>query len=192
MRKFFFMLIISLFAFTACTTGAESTETLTLEQNYSVQLANGTVSIDYPADWIASSEFADFGVRIATSQELATNTAFDGTVGEGEVYIEILYSLESALDVDTPSAVLQAIVDSISNLEGTVSEIEERSLNDKVAAIITLDSDDSSDGMFIVIDSGDAYSTIVIAFPDGALSANQTTVEAIAGSIEYTLTASDG
>lgn len=192
MRKFFFMLIISLFSFTACTTGAEPTETLTLEQNYSVQLANGTVSIDYPADWIASSEFADFGVRIATSQELATNTAFDGTVGEGEVYIEILYSLESALDVDTPSAVLQAIVDSISNLEGTVSEIEERSLNDKVAAIITLDSDDSSDGMFIVIDSGDAYSTIVIAFADGALSANQATVEAIAGSIEYTLTASDG
>ena len=201
-RKFFITMMISLFAFTACTTTtvvptetAESTETpataLVLEQNYSVQLANATISIDYPTTWVSRSEFADFGVTIASTEALAINSAFDGTVSEGEVYIEILYSPESALGGDTPSAVLQTIVDSIENLEGTISEIEARDINGKTSAFVTLDSTDSSDGMFLVIDSGDAYSTIVVAFSDDTLTDNQATIEAIAGSIEYLLLAED-
>lgn len=194
-RKFFITLMISLFAFTACTTTTEPIETaepdeaLVLEQNYSVQLANATISIDYPAAWVSHSEFADFGVTIASTEALAINSAFDGTVSEGEVYIEILYSPESALGGDTPSAVLQTIVDSIENLEGTISEIEARDINGKTSAFVALDSTDSSDGMFLVIDSGDAYSTIVVAFSDDTLAENQATIEAIAGSIEYLLLA---
>ncbi len=186
MKKLSIILIISLFAITACSTTSEPAEpaaALALEQNFSAPLTAANLSVDYPAGWGIGGEFVDFGITIATSEELATSP-FDGVVEDGEVYLEILYSGEA----ESPTAVLQQIVDSIDNPEGTISEIDARALNGKDAALVTLDAEDAPDGMFIVIDSGDAYSTIVAAFADGALAANQATIEAIAGSIDYVLT----
>lgn len=158
---------------------------LALEQNYSATLTNATVSIDYPATWALGAEFPDLGVNIATTEELAETTDFDGNVVEDEVFIEILFANESALDGDTPATILQALVDDVENPEGTVSNIETRTINGKVLAFVTLDSENSSDGMTLVVDSGDSYSLITAAIPDGDLAQYQATIEAIAGSIEY-------
>lgn len=158
---------------------------LALEQNYSATLANATISLDYPATWALGAEFPDLGVNIATTEALAETTDFDGTVAEDEVFVEILFANESALDGDTPAAILQGLVNDVENPEGTVSDIETRTINGKVLAFVTLDSEDSADGMTLVVDSGDAYSLITTAVPDGDLAQYQATIEAIAGSIEY-------
>ena len=187
MRKLLVISIISLFVLVACTTTEapiEPVEALALEQNFSAVVAGGNLSVDYPAGWAVGGEFVDFGITIATSEELATGP-FDGTAEAGEVYIEILYSPESSFEGDTVSVVLQEIVDSIDNPEGTISDITTATFNGKEAAYVTLDSEEDADGMFLVVDSGDAYSTIVVAFADGALAQHQASIEAIAGSIQY-------
>ena len=158
---------------------------LALEQNYSATLANATVNVDYPATWALGAEFPDLGVNIATTEALAETVDFDGNVAEDEVFIEILFASESALDGDTPAAILQGLVDDVENPEGTVSDIETRTINGRVLAFVTLDSNDGADGMTVVVDSGDAYSLITAAVSDGDLAQYQATIEAIAGSIEY-------
>ncbi len=178
--------------FAVTTLAPEETEpeqalALALEQNYSATLANATVSIDYPATWALGAEFPDLGVNIATTEALAETSDFDGNVAEDEVFIEILFASESALDGDTPAAILQGLVDDVENPEGTVSDIETRTINGKVLAFVTLDSDDGTDGMTLVVDSGDSYSLITAAVSDGDLAQYQATIEAIAGSIEYIL-----
>lgn len=158
---------------------------LALEQNYSATLANATISIDYPATWALGAEFPDLGVNIATTEALASSIDFDGNVAEDEVFIEILFASEALLNGDNPAAILQGLVDDVENPEGTVSNIESRTINGKVLAFVTLDSEDGADGMTLVVDSGDSYSLITAAVPNGDLAQYQATIEAIAGSIEY-------
>lgn len=183
------ILIVAIGWFAITTLAPEETlaPALDLEQNYSITLSNATISLDYPATWALNAEFPDLGITVATDETLASLTALEGDLLEGDVYLNIRYSNESLLDVgDTPASVLQDLIADVENPDGTVSDIETRTINGRVLAFATLDRDDA-DGMTLVIDSGDAYAIIVAAFPDGDLLQHQSTIEVIAGSIEYFL-----
>lgn len=187
-------ILIGLMMLVGCTSAPdpiEETVAVTLDQNYSVQLANGSISIDYPTTWAVSAEFPELGITLATSEDLANIQTFDGVLSEGQVYLQLLFVREDLVTQDSPSAVVQEIINRVDNPDGTISEIETRTLNGKVAAFVLLDANDSADGMQLVIDSGDAYTTVVAAVPDGTVTDYQATVEAIAGSIEYILNTPD-
>ncbi|MGJ3237517.1 MAG: hypothetical protein ACFE0Q_02310 [Anaerolineae bacterium] len=187
-------ILMLMIAISACTTQTTATpETLItvapepLEQTYNTILANGSISLSYPAEWFISGDFPELGLVIANSETLANNS-FDGEVGDDGVYIEILFAPKSILaEGNTPQSVLETISGSVSDPEGTVSEITTTTLNGNSTALLTLDSADSADGMQLVVDSGDAFSTIVAAVPNENLHLYRATIEAIAGSIQYTL-----
>ncbi|MGB7339930.1 MAG: hypothetical protein WBC91_13625 [Phototrophicaceae bacterium] len=194
MRYIISSILISLFMLAGCTSAPEPIEetvAVVLDQNYTVQLANGSISIDYPSAWAISAEFPELGITMATSEDLANIQTFDGNLSEGQVYLQILFVREDLLTQESPAAVLQEIIDRVENPEGTIGDIEARTLNGKVAAFVLLDATDSADGIQLVIDSGDAYTTVVAAVPDGDINTYQATVEAIASSVEYILDAPD-
>ena len=194
MRYIISSILISLFMLVGCTSAPEPIEetvAVVLDQNYTVQLANGSISIDYPSTWAISAEFPELGITMATSEDLANIQTFDGNLSEGQVYLQILFVREDLLTQESPAAVLQEIIDRVENPEGTIGDIEARTLNGKVAAFVLLDATDSADGIQLVIDSGDAYTTVVAAVPDGDINTYQATVEAIASSVEYILDAPD-
>ncbi|GAB5493684.1 MAG: hypothetical protein Phog2KO_38990 [Phototrophicaceae bacterium] len=183
------ILVIAIGWFAVTTLAPEETlaPALDLEQNYSITLSNATISLDYPATWALNAEFPDLGLTVATDETLASLTELEGDLIEGNVYLNIRYSNEALLDVgDTPASVLQALVADVENPDGIVSDIETRTINGRVLAFVTLDRDDA-DGMTLVIDSGDAYSIMTAGVADGELAQHQSTIEAIAGSIEYFL-----
>ncbi len=194
MRYIISSILISLFMLAGCTSAPEPIEetvAVVLDQNYTVQLANGSISIDYPSTWAISAEFPELGITMATSEDLANIQTFDGNLSEGQVYLQILFVREDLLTQESPAAVLQEIIDRVENPEGTIGDIEARTLNGKVAAFVLLDATDSADGIQLVIDSGDAYTTVVAGVPDGDINTYQATVEAIASSVEYILDAPD-
>ena len=183
------ILIVAIGWFAITTLAPEETLTpaLDLEQNYSVTLSNATISLDYPATWALNAEFPDLGLRLATSEDLASVFQLEETLVDDEVYVNISFNQKSLLRGASLASILEALMELVEDPNGTVSDIETRTIDGREMAFVTLDSEDSSDGMTLVIDSGDVYSIIIAAFPDGDLLQHQSTIEAIAGSIEYFL-----
>jgi|GEM_PF-4101927 len=217
MRRLFILLTIVLLSLSACNTAQEATEapvievtpevteapvaeataemtadaeTVELAQSYDVPFANGGLSFNYPEGWVVSGDFPELGILISTSRELVSQP-FDGVVTGDDVFIDIFFIPEASLEVASPEAVLQDLIDDVENPAGTVSEIETLSINGKDAAMITLHSDGESDGIQITIDSGDSYSLVLASVADGNIETYRATIEAIAGSIDYTRESSD-
>ncbi|MEM9950820.1 MAG: hypothetical protein AAF846_04415 [Chloroflexota bacterium] len=191
MQRIVFLALVTIWIIVGCApaqvepTAEAVDEPITLEQNYSITLANGTLSIDYPEGWDINAEFPDLGMVIATTEDLAQQTSIEGNLEAEQVYIEILFAPESSLEQSNPAAVLQTILDEVGETEATVSEIEARTLNGKISAFVTIDFEERADGIQLVIDSGDAYTTLITAVADGQIETYLPVIEAIAGSIEY-------
>lgn len=186
MRKLLVIFSIVLISLTACSTASDegSTAEILLSQNYTASFSNGSLSLDYPDGWFVSGDFPELGILIASNNDLILQP-FEGTVTGDDVFVDIVFIPEDRVEDPSPEAVLQSLIDAVENPEGTVSEIESRTINGKNAAIVTLDAENGSDGIQIVIDSGDAFSLVLVAVADGNIEAQQATAEAIAGSIDY-------
>lgn len=166
----------------------DSEEALELTESYTTQLSNGSLSFQYPAEWVVGGEFPELSIIITTEADYVSGLGSVTVMEPGQVYMQVQFAPESlAVMADTtPEAVLEALIQTVEGeAEGTVSEIATKTLNDKPAAFVLLDSEDGAQGITMVIDSGDAYSTFTASFAPNEREMFLATVEAIAGSITY-------
>jgi len=200
MRKFLLIFALA-FAVVSCTTAETETATETpvasestveLTETYSATLSTGELSFMYPEGWFVGGDFPDLGVTITNDETYIAGLSGDVVMDAGKVFIQVLFAPENMgimIDATPESVVSTFITDVGDDAQGTISPITTLTIDGKSAAFTTLDSNDGAEGIVLVIDSGDAFTTMLASFAPDERRDFQTTVEAIAGSFSYTLTA---
>ncbi|MEL6308756.1 MAG: hypothetical protein AAFV98_14520 [Chloroflexota bacterium] len=198
MRKLVLLLTLA-FALVSCTPAEPAVEvpieseiTVELAETYSVALANGELSFMYPEGWFVGGDFPDLGVIITNDENYISGLTGDVIMETGKVFIQVLFAPENmgVMVGATPESVVETFTSDIEGeAQGTISEITSITLNGNPAAYITLDSNDGAEGIVLVVDSGDAFTTMIASIAPNERRDFQATIEAIAGSFSYILSA---
>lgn len=186
--------ILSIFL-VACGAADESSDSVNLSQNLSYEDEMGaTVSIDYPEGWVAADE--NGSASFASAEELLAQAqgADLPDVGAGEV-VAISLALPSEMasfmveDGEDVSAISLAnsFVTNLVDGEGTVGDVEETTIGDQTAAVVQ-GTDQDVDVVLVTIDLGDGnYALVFGATAAGEGDDIRATIEAMAGSVVYTV-----
>lgn len=153
----------------------------------------GTASISYPEGWSANSDNGLFSM--ASSEELLAQAANsdlpDVSAGEVVAVSMILPAEMASFFVDdgaevSVAAIASAFVADLADETDTVNETEETTINDKAAAVVT-GTTEGVDIVLVAIEVGEGnYAIVFGATAEGEGGDIRATIEAMAGSLEYT------
>ncbi|MEM9950704.1 MAG: hypothetical protein AAF846_03825 [Chloroflexota bacterium] len=175
--------------------GGNNAESVNLSQTLTYDDEMGaTVTVSYPEGWF--SESADGTASFASTEDLLTQAGGVDTpeVPSGEV-VAIMLALPSEMvsffveDGADPSAVAIAnsFVSDIIDTEGEIGEVEETTIGEQSAAVVQ-GTTEGVDVVLVTIDLGDGnYALVFGATAEGEGNDIRATIEAMAGSIEYTV-----
>ncbi len=192
---FVFATILSVLLVACGTTADESSESVELSQVFTyVDELGATVSIDYPDGW--SAEDANGSAGFASTEELLVQAQSSDlpNVGSGEV-VAISLALPSEMvsfmieDGEEVSAtgLANSFVTNLVDTEGTVGDVEEITLGEQSAAVVQA-TQGVVDIVLVTIDLGEGnYALVFGATAQGEGDSIRATIEAMAGSIDYTV-----
>lgn len=177
----------------ACGTSADGTgdaEGVSLSQSISYEDdSGGTTTISYPDGWVANTE--DGTINLATSEDILAETP--DTPASGQVIATTLFipsemtsAFLTADEEASPMAIATAFSSNFGAEEDNLNDAEEVTIDGKSAAVVTGQVDEAAIVM-VIIDSGDgAYAVVIAGTAAGEGDSIRPTIEAMAGSIEYT------
>lgn len=187
------LLLLAIALLAACTTG-EEVVTVELTQSISGDTFGGTLTVEYPEEWVAQAE--DNTIAISTREELLAvefGTRRGGDVSGGVTVIlpEALFAYDVSSD-DSITFITRAIAQQFAPERENLFIGEPSSFNAGVGregAIVTgsATGNNNSFGRFAlaVVDTGDAYAVVMLAtFGDELLVAD--VVRSMGRTLEYT------